>query len=103
MSYDTGEGSDGKVRVSQVYVPTCFHGGMPTFRIYITHTTKYKTSEKYQAKPDALDDVVVETKLRQPRESLQVVDLQHILIRQTQSGSLCYNLSDKGVYIGRYS
>lgn len=45
-----------------------------------------------EVKPDALDDVVVEAKLREPGESLQVVDFQHVLIRQTQSAGLCHDL-----------
>lgn len=43
-------------------------------------------------KPDALDDVVVQAKLREPGESLQVVDLQHVLVRQAQRAGLCHDL-----------
>lgn len=38
--------------------------------------------------PDVFDYVVVEAKLCQAREALEVVDLQHVLVRQTQSCGL---------------
>lgn len=46
----------------------------------------------HHAVPDTLEYVVVEAQLRQARETLQVVDLEHVLIRQAQRGRLCHNL-----------
>lgn len=48
------------------------------------------------AVPDTLEYVVIEAQLRQARETLQVVDLEHVLIRQAQRGCLRHNLRGQG-------
>lgn len=49
-------------------------------RTYNTYGDQYLTAGLAFVKPDALDDVVVKTELGQPRESLQIVDLQHVFV-----------------------
>lgn len=63
--------------------------------IGIIHPCVQQGSAGVVVTPDALDDVVVEAKLRESGKSLQVVDLEHVLVRQTQSVRLCHDLSTK--------